>query len=122
MLRKRIELWLYKWLPIAFGCHCRPERSFIIRHRRFPICARCTGELCGMLIAAVCCCFFFPLWWIAVLLLLPMTFDGFLQLLTAYESTNCRRFFTGLLFGYGFLVLLVMSFVAAFQFGKSLVS
>lgn len=121
-MRKRVELWLYKWLPIFFGCHCRPDRSFIIRHRRFPICARCTGELVGMLISLVCCFFFFPPVWLGLLLMVPMVIDGFVQLKTSYESTNLRRFVTGSLFGYAFWALLMLSFVATFNFGKSLVS
>ena len=121
-MRKKAELWLYKWLPIFFGCHCRSDRSFIIRRRRFPICARCTGELCGMVIASTCCFFFFPPVWVGLLLLLPLVIDGFVQLKTSYESTNPRRFVTGLLFGYAFWALLLRSFVAAFNFGRSLVS
>ena len=39
--------WLYKWLPIVFGCHCRPDRSFYWKGKKFPLCARCTGELAG---------------------------------------------------------------------------
>ena len=38
-----MKRWLYQWLPIVFGCHCREDRSFHIREERFPICARCTG-------------------------------------------------------------------------------
>ncbi|MBE6919907.1 MAG: DUF2085 domain-containing protein [Ruminococcaceae bacterium] len=115
-----MELWLYRWLPIFFGCHCRPDRSFIFCKRRFPICARCTGELVGMLISSVSCCFFFPPVWAAVLMLLPLAADGFIQLKTRYESTNFRRFITGVLFGYAFLSLLLLSFIATFRFGKSL--
>ena len=46
-----------RFLQILFGCHARPDRSFFFRGRQFPICARCTGELVGMLIGifvAVC--------------------------------------------------------------------
>ena len=35
------------------GCRCRPDRSFHFRGRPFPICARCTGILCGFLAAGV---------------------------------------------------------------------
>lgn len=41
------------------------------------------------------------------LLMVPMLFDGFLQLLTPYESGNMRRLLTGLLFGFA----LVFAFV-----------
>ena len=113
--------WLYKWLPIFFGCHRRSDRSFFLRGRQFPICARCTGELVGMLAALICCFFFLPAIWVAVLLLLPLIADGGIQRLTSYESTNSRRFVTGLLFGYGFFSLLVLSAIAAFRFGYHLV-
>ena len=43
--------WLYKWLPITFGCHCRADRSFFWKGKQLPICARCTGELVGMVAA-----------------------------------------------------------------------
>lgn len=42
-----------------------------------------------------------------LLLMAPMLFDGFLQLLTRYESGNYRRLFTGILFG----VALVFAFI-----------
>ncbi|HJB51594.1 MAG TPA: DUF2085 domain-containing protein, partial [Candidatus Oscillibacter pullicola] len=44
----KLRRWLWRWLPIIFGCHCRPDRSFHFRDGTpFPICARCTGELAG---------------------------------------------------------------------------
>ena len=46
----KLRRWLWRWLPIIFGCHCRPDRSFHFRDGTpFPICARCTGELAGIL-------------------------------------------------------------------------
>lgn len=113
-------LWLYKWLPIVFGCHCRDDRSFHYHGKKFPICARCTGELFGILMAAACSFFRLPPVWIAVLLLLPLIVDGFVQLLTSYESTNIRRVITGFLFGYGLCSLFVISSIAAFRFGYSM--
>lgn len=113
--------WLYKWLPIIFGCHCRDDRSFHYHGKKFPICARCTGELAGILICIPCSFFFLPPLPLTVLAMLPMVVDGFLQLKTSYESTNPRRFVTGLLFGYALFALLAMSSVAAFQFGYGLV-
>ena len=52
--------WLYRWLPIVFGCHCREDRSFHIRGRRLPLCARCTGELAGILGCLVSAPFVLP--------------------------------------------------------------
>lgn len=111
-------LWLYKWLPIIFGCHCRDDRSFIWRGRRkFPICARCTGELLGIIGCAVTAFFWLPSAAAAALMLVPMVVDGFLQLLTPYESTNFRRVVTGFLFGYGLCALFLLSGIFAYQLG-----
>lgn len=97
-----------KFLRIFFGCHARPDRSFYFRGRQFPICARCTGELVGMIagipLAVIAGC---PEFWVMALLMFPMIFDGFLQLLTSYESGNLRRLLTGILFGIAFVYLLI---------------
>lgn len=113
--------WLYKWLPIFFGCHCRDDRSFHFHGRKFPICARCTGELAGMLLSAAVGFFWRPSVAMSAVLLLPLVADGFLQLKTVYESTNLRRVITGFLFGYGLMALFMISTIAAFQFGYNLV-
>ena len=103
---------------ILFGCHCRPDRSFHFRDGTpFPICARCTGELAGILAGLAT-------WWavhppagVAAVLLVPLIADGLLQLCTPYESGNLRRLATGLLFGYGLTVLLLTSLGWAYQWG-----
>ena len=46
-----------------------------------------------------------------------MVADGFVQLLTPYESTNPLRFLTGFLFGFALLALFLISSRAAFQLG-----
>lgn len=112
--------WLYKWLPIIFGCHCRDDRSFIVRRRKFPICARCTGELAGILLCAATGWLGLPEWYVCLGLMAPMVLDGFIQLKTSYESTNPRRFATGLLFGYALAALFAITNVAAFRFGYAL--
>ena len=112
-----MKTWLYRWLPIVFGCHQRPDRSFFFRGRQFPLCARCTGELAGIL----CCipvCFFWRLpARYAALLLIPMVADGVVQRFTSYESTNPRRAVTGFLFGWGLFTLYALSAVAVFRLG-----
>lgn len=112
--------WLYKWLPIVFGCHCRADRSFYWRGKQFPICARCTGELIGILLCAATAFFWLPSTAAAILLLVPMVADGFFQLLTTYESTNFRRVVTGTLFGYGLCALFLISSIFAYQLGYNL--
>lgn len=97
-----------KFLRIVFGCHARPDRSFYLRGRQFPICARCTGELIGILLGIPIVLLIgvgsVPL---MALMMVPMVFDGFLQLLTSYESKNYRRCMTGILFGIAFVFLLI---------------
>lgn len=97
-----------KFLRIFFGCHARPDRSFYFRGKQFPICARCTGELVGMLTGIlIAVCFDGPSFWIACLMMLPLVVDGFTQRLTAYESNNIRRLWTGILFGIAFIFMLI---------------
>ncbi|MBQ7433967.1 MAG: DUF2085 domain-containing protein [Lachnospiraceae bacterium] len=112
-----MRAWFTKWLPIVFGCHCRADRSFFYHGRQFPICARCTGELIGILTALMGYAFFHPSVWLTALLLLPMLADGWIQALTPYTSTNFRRLITGILFGYGLFTLFLMSVIATFLYG-----
>lgn len=112
-----MSTWIYKWLPIVFGCHHRPERSFFYKGRQFPICARCTGELAGIVIGSLFYAMAHPKPVTAALLLIPLMVDGFIQALTSYTSTNGRRFLTGLLFGYGLITLFLYSVVQIFLFG-----
>lgn len=39
--------------------------------------------------------------------MIPLIIDGLIQFKTEYESNNQKRFVTGLLFGYGFINLLI---------------
>lgn len=116
-----MKRWLYKWLPIIFGCHCREDRSFYYKGQKFPICARCTGELVGMILSLFSCFFFRLSIVFSALLLLPMIIDGVVQAISSYESNNAKRFITGLLFGYGFMMLFVITSIMAFQFGVNLI-
>lgn len=111
--------WLYKWLPIICGCHCRDDRSFHYRGRKFPICARCTGELLGIALCLVTCYFYLPPAWAAAAAMVPMVVDGTVQLLTRYESTNFRRVVTGFLFGYALCALATMLVILGYHHGYS---
>ena len=93
-----------KFLRIFFGCHARPDRSFYFRGKQFPICARCTGELIGIILG-IPIDFFWgcPRFEIVLVMMIPLIFDGFLQRLTSYESGNIRRLITGILFGIAFI-------------------
>ena len=83
----KLRRWLWRWLPILFGCHCRPDRSFHFRDGTpFPICARCTGELAGILAGLATWWAVHPSAGVAAVLLVPLIADGLLQLCTPYET------------------------------------
>ena len=97
---------LKKILKITFNCHQIPERSFFIAGHQFPLCARCTGILTGILV--------FPLFIIlkieisiilSIFFMIPLVLDGGVQLLLCRMSNNLRRFLTGVLFALGLLYL-----------------
>lgn len=103
----RIQGLLYN-LAFLFGCHQRPERSYFVRGRQIPLCARCCGLLWGVAVA--------PLWikyvntnlslgCIALLIL-----DGVSQFLKLRESTNWLRFGTGTGFSASLVALMWRSF------------
>lgn len=97
-----------KFLRLFFGCHARPDRSFYFRGKQFPICARCTGELVGMILCIPTLIFWgCPSFGIVLLLMVPLIVDGSIQKLTTYESGNIRRLITGILFG----MALIFTFV-----------
>ena len=73
--------------------------------------------LVGAVTGLIACFFRRPAVWMALALMVPMVADGFIQMKTAYESTNPRRFLTGLLGGYGGLTLFVISLIATYQLG-----
>ena len=83
------------------GCHQIPERSFFYNGRQFPVCARCTGVFIGQIAAIILnfitnvsaiICFFF---------LCIMGIDWLIQEAGIKESTNRRRFLSGVLGGFG---------------------
>lgn len=97
-----------RFLQIFFGCHARPDRSFYFRGKQFPICARCTGELVGMVIGIlIAVCYGCPNFWLTCLMMVPLVVDGFTQRLTAYESNNMRRLWTGILFGIALIFMFI---------------
>lgn len=108
---------LYRWLPLLFGCHCRSDRSFFWRGKQFPLCARCTGELIGILWGVAAAFYRLPSVRLCLLLMLPLLVDGFAQRLTRYESKNGRRLVTGLLFGYSLFSLLAITTVFSVRLG-----
>lgn len=91
-------------LGAHYGCHQKPERSFIINGYQFPVCARCSGIICakpfGLFLSKHIkrpVVFF-------VGMITPMAIDGIRQYLGIKESTNRKRFITGFLGGLGISV------------------
>ena len=83
-------------------CHQRAERCFVIRGYLMPICARCTGitvSFCTVMVLLTLNITIHPL--TALAMLGVMCADWGLQALGIKESTNIRRFITGLIGGFG---------------------
>ena len=118
VVSNKMKNFLYKWLPIFFGCQCRDDRSFHYKGKKFPICARCTGELLGIIFSIFSCIFFRISMLAIVILVLPLILDGGIQMFTSYESNNFKRFVTGFLFGYGLFMFIAVSTIATFKFGQ----
>ena len=78
-----------------------------------------------MIIGLIGCFFWKPEVWMTLVMMVPMIADGFIQLKTRYESTNPRRFVTGLLFGYGLMALFIISTLSTirlgYQFGQQII-
>src|SRR3974377_1343609 len=103
-------------VALIVGCHQRADRSFVVRGRQVPLCARCIGILLGLVSATFLpvsrlgfCCF----------LLVPLLLDGVTQYLGLRESNNSLRMITGLLFGCGFANYLILFLRSLYKYGKS---
>lgn len=114
---KRDKRWV-SWMEFCgkfAGCHQMPERSFFLGEYQFPLCARCTGIQIGRLIAVLLFPFVLIPMKIALtvlpLLLLPLAIDGLVQKYTKYESNNCKRVITGILWGFASISLILRGIV-----------
>jgi len=95
------------------GCHQRADRSYFIKGCQFPVCSRCMGLWVGYIIFVVSSWLYAPSAYVSVLFMLIMFGDWLLQRFGIRESTNIRRFITGILCGYGFLgvIKLIIIFI-----------
>lgn len=82
-----------------------------------PVCARCEGQLIGMLAALIGIFIGRLKIEYLILMLIPLIIDGTVQALTSYESNNYRRLITGALFGYALTSLVLISLIALFMWG-----
>ncbi len=91
-------------------CHRYPHRTFKIGKWYLPICSRCTGiylgiSLCYILIHFINVTYTLFTLFIAILISAPTFIDATTQLLGFRESNNKLRFITGLIAGFGLLIL-----------------
>ena len=93
-------LKIFNFIGDCSGCHQIPERSFCIKGYIFPLCARCTGVFIGQLSAVILFIFGIRLsFFVCAVLLLVMGIDWYIQFIGIYQSTNNRRFITGIMGG-----------------------
>lgn len=99
---------LCKIMGAIFSCHQKPERSFFIKGVQFPVCARCTGFIIGLIVVSPIVC---ALWvgnmYLSMALGLIALIDGGLQALKILESTNVRRLITGIGLGYAYVSTII---------------
>ncbi len=131
-----------------FNCHQMHERSYTINGNQMPVCARCVGIFIGFTLGLLVMMFIKAeddykdillklvpirtqhisglkktvlLVVMGLLFILPMALDGFLQLLTDYESNNPMRTLTGFTGGLVFslfIAALLMASVHSMDTGK----
>ena len=107
-------------LKYMFFCHRLPERSFFIKGKQLPLCARCTGILVGYLIGILLLVFNIDISLLGIiLLLLPLVIDGYGQYLGYFTSTNSRRFITGILAGISTIYIFKSVILLGLESGKS---
>jgi uncharacterized membrane protein len=92
----RIQAALWR-VALAMHCHQLQERSFSLKNRQVPLCARCLGLLVGVLLFP---CYVRDLR-IAFALITAMILDGVTQAMNLRLSNNWLRFFTGVGFAIG---------------------
>lgn len=110
-------------------CNGKPERAPHICGHVFFLCWRCSGILVGVIISLVCVKMAFLslspcLFVISIAVLLPMVCDGIMQYGYLLESSNKRRFFTGLLFGFGLVGVIgcIMNYAESLEDHGTLIS
>ncbi|WP_297898246.1 DUF2085 domain-containing protein [Methanobrevibacter sp.] len=94
-----------------YFCHQKPERSFKINNYQFPVCARCTGFYISIfvyVIIAMNIAITYTLYTtlLALILIIPTVVDGTTQYFGLRESNNTLRLITGLMGGFGLMIIL----------------
>lgn len=102
---KKTKVWIKLMDFFEPCCHQLPERSFFIKGYQMPVCARCVGVFISSILALI---IFFKkrISFIAsVLMSLVMLIDWSLQFFNIKSSTNIRRLITGLIGGFGWVII-----------------
>lgn len=109
--KKHHETWK-KWMNLGeyTGCHQRADRSFFYHGYQFPVCARCTGVIIGYLIAIPSYLLFGFQKELSMAGAMVMFTDWALQQAKIKESTNRRRFFTGIAGGFAIMSIQIKIF------------
>ena len=102
---------MISWYRVVFeigriaGCHQRSDRSFFVRGKQFPVCARCTGVFFGYLVGGILFWFYKIPFCFNIAFCAIMFADWLVQRLGWRESTNLRRLITGIVCGVGWIQL-----------------
>lgn len=91
------------------GCHQLPGRSFFIKGKQFPVCARCTGLFVGYFIMITTMGLIHISFRLSVVLCVIMFLDWLVQYLKIKQSNNIRRFITGVSCGYGLMNITIIA-------------
>lgn len=100
------DIWL-RFMKIGawLGCHQMPDRSFFIKNKQFPLCARCTGVIIGYIFVFASAAFYLLPVWICFDFCLVMFLDWLVQFMRIKKSSNFRRLITGIIGGIGVMSL-----------------
>ncbi|TDY66517.1 putative membrane protein [Leptospira meyeri] len=109
MIKNLIDISRAYLATLPFMCHQLPERSFYYKGSQFPVCARCTGVIIGQALVLVMFLLFELIIspWVAIASMLPALIDWSLQEYYGFDSINVRRLITGILLGFGYIMLVV---------------
>lgn len=110
--------WIYNTLwniGNTSGCHQIPERSFFLKGRQFPVCARCTGAFIGYVLGGIMYPFFIAPLWLDLSFCFLLFFDWLIQRLGLLQSTNVRRLATGIICGFALMQMYIRLFALFFN-------
>lgn len=99
--------WKNRRLGLAFFCHRKEDRCLKLLGHTTLLCARCVGICAGASLALLVLLVHISMPIIlAGILCMPLVVDGFSQLFGLRESNNTLRFFTGVAFSIGLMLIL----------------